>query len=971
MSREININRQLLGLEDLLFGVGIVTQTRAGQSVDITRINASNLPFNETQTLLEWVQSLNLEVLGSMTTQLQTIYDNLTTIGNIEDNLTVINTLGTNILALQSLYTNISKLQNIDANMPKLQNIDANMPKLQNLDTNMSKLQAIYTDLAKLGNLYDNLSMLTNIYNSLTALTAINSQVIPNITELLLVNDNATQVATDKAEVTSMKIAIENIYDTFDDRFLGTKTIDPTTDNDGNILLDGALYFNTSSNTLKVYSLDSNTWYTITQLSLSGLIDVQLTSITTGDILTWNGTRWVNTRTPSFDSIKLNGGTGTNGTANWNNTDLTYDIVLNSDVTLQVGQEEVVYCRNSTTTLIPNGRPVMAVGTTGNSGSILVALHDGAKNNARRIIGLTTQDLGPSNGTSHSGFVTRNGKVRGLNTTGSLYGETWLDGDTLYVKSNGGLTKFEPVYTELKMPIAFVIHAHTNGTLYVRTTGIDENHDRDLIANKIDKSVVDYSNANDVAGYPHFIRFTPSTLNSPQIGNYFEGYTTTNSGYQVMTVSLVGGGGPTQYPRTWTRANRASGWTPWAEVLTDANGTKFVNVLNYGADPTGTLDSSTAFNNALNYNKSVYVPKGTYLIQNKVVVNSGNRLYGDFRRLEMNAMNSGNYPLIKTDVSNVHNGSFELGIGGAIEGMVFRQLQVAEGSIPSTWLPAGKTCNALYYGGNGGIFVRDCAFLGYWNMLYSTGNMGQSIIENIELDCYNAITSTGTDADTIYLSNIHKWVFMGKGIAGTLQPGAGDAGINNTTYARGTLFDFRYADWLQITNCFSHSTKSYLKSTDQLGQASITGGGYDYEVYYGHTTNEVAINLLGATGDAGNISITGTSFNGGHEQIRVELTSISPIDTMVIVDGCKFNRPSEACIDVQRGIVNVSNSVFKTSNTGNATKRIGLVGNNANNRVIMSGNVYGPTVIQDGVGQYLRWNKGTSATIHASNNINL
>ena len=42
MSREININRQLLGLEDILFGTGTVEQTRGGQLVTVTKVNAGN-----------------------------------------------------------------------------------------------------------------------------------------------------------------------------------------------------------------------------------------------------------------------------------------------------------------------------------------------------------------------------------------------------------------------------------------------------------------------------------------------------------------------------------------------------------------------------------------------------------------------------------------------------------------------------------------------------------------------------------------------------------------------------------------------------------------------------------------------------------------------------------------------------------------------------------------------------------------
>ena len=63
--RQITLNRQLLGLEDLLFGTGTVTQNRANQVVTITEINAGNLPFDETRTLVEFAQATNLEELGN------------------------------------------------------------------------------------------------------------------------------------------------------------------------------------------------------------------------------------------------------------------------------------------------------------------------------------------------------------------------------------------------------------------------------------------------------------------------------------------------------------------------------------------------------------------------------------------------------------------------------------------------------------------------------------------------------------------------------------------------------------------------------------------------------------------------------------------------------------------------------------------------------------------------------------------
>lgn len=43
-------------------------------------------------------------------------------------------------------------------------------------------------------------------------------------------------------------------FDSFDDRYLGAKSSNPSVDNDGGALLTGALYFNTTSNQMRVYN---------------------------------------------------------------------------------------------------------------------------------------------------------------------------------------------------------------------------------------------------------------------------------------------------------------------------------------------------------------------------------------------------------------------------------------------------------------------------------------------------------------------------------------------------------------------------------------------------------------------------------------------------------------------------------------------------------------------------------------------
>jgi hypothetical protein len=65
---------------------------------------------------------------------------------------------------------------------------------------------------------------------------------------------SASNAATSATSASNSASAAAASYDAFDDRYLGSKSSDPSVDNDGNALLVGALYFNTTSNEMKVWS---------------------------------------------------------------------------------------------------------------------------------------------------------------------------------------------------------------------------------------------------------------------------------------------------------------------------------------------------------------------------------------------------------------------------------------------------------------------------------------------------------------------------------------------------------------------------------------------------------------------------------------------------------------------------------------------------------------------------------------------
>ena len=64
----------------------------------------------------------------------------------------------------------------------------------------------------------------------------------------------ASEASSSATAAASSATSAAASYDTFDDRFLGAKSSDPSADNDGDSLITGALYFNTSNNVMMVYT---------------------------------------------------------------------------------------------------------------------------------------------------------------------------------------------------------------------------------------------------------------------------------------------------------------------------------------------------------------------------------------------------------------------------------------------------------------------------------------------------------------------------------------------------------------------------------------------------------------------------------------------------------------------------------------------------------------------------------------------
>lgn len=86
-----------------------------------------------------------------------------------------------------------------------------------------------------------------------------------------------------------------------------------------------------------------------------------------------------------------------------------------------------------------------------------------------RCLGVTTVDIL----NRQLGKITSRSFINNVNTTGSEYGETWIDGNILYASPTiaGGFTSVKPSYPNRIIRLGVVIRSHaTTGIFFIRPT---------------------------------------------------------------------------------------------------------------------------------------------------------------------------------------------------------------------------------------------------------------------------------------------------------------------------------------------------------------------------------------------------------------------------------------------------------------------------------------------------------------------
>ena len=227
---------------------------------------------------------------------------------------------------------------------------------------------------------------------------------------------SATAAAADRASTQGFLGSVNTIYDNFDDRYLGSKTADPTVDNDGNALITGAMYFNSTSSLMKVYN--GSAWQVTAVDSTTILLKAQ----NLADL-------------PSVSTARTNLGLGTMALEAAADYAPLAGATFTGDVTapefIGVLQGETVFKAKAGEAL-SKGDAVYVSGISGNTPVVSKADADGA--NTYPAFGLASADAA-LNGTLD---VITAGQLKNFDTSGFTLG------DTLYLSTTPGVLTATP-----------------------------------------------------------------------------------------------------------------------------------------------------------------------------------------------------------------------------------------------------------------------------------------------------------------------------------------------------------------------------------------------------------------------------------------------------------------------------------------------------------------------------------------------
>ena len=341
--------------------------------------------------------------------------------------------------------------------------------------------------------------------------------------------------------------------------------------------------------------------------------------------------------TPGVASIYFTG-SGIPGQLTWNDTDGTLELGLKGGVVKsELGQGLVTRVVNKTVPNVDlsgsNYQVVVVAGAQGQRLAVKLAQADIDANSAGTL-GIIAEDIAKN----QEGFIVTVGLIKNRNTTGALQGETWNDGDVLYLSPTtaGAITNVKPQAPQHTVIIGYVEYAHANnGKIYVK---IDNGYELDEL---------------------HNVRITTASLAAGQL---LVRSGSNATGVWINTTQLTGSYGLTGSLSATSLTGSLFGTSSWASNAVTASFVQTAQTASYVLQAVSASYASTASYVLQSVSSSFatsasYAPDTTFPYTGSAIVSGSLRVTGSLSVLDDNGFNN-----INTAVRSLYGGTGTLSV---------------------------------------------------------------------------------------------------------------------------------------------------------------------------------------------------------------------------------------------------------------------------------------------------------------------
>ena len=251
--------------------IGTVASNIADVSTVATNISDVVTVANDLNEAISEIETAAND-LNEATSEIDTVSNNIANVNTVGTNIANVNTVAsndTNITTVAGNNANVTTVAGISSDVTSVANISSDVTTVANDATDIGNVSSDIANVNTVAGSISNVNTVAGNDANITTVAGVNSDV----TTVAGISSDVTSVANNNADVTTVAGSITNVnnvggaitnintvatnltsVNSFANTYLGASATAPTQDPDGSALDVGDLYFDTTSDTMRVYS---------------------------------------------------------------------------------------------------------------------------------------------------------------------------------------------------------------------------------------------------------------------------------------------------------------------------------------------------------------------------------------------------------------------------------------------------------------------------------------------------------------------------------------------------------------------------------------------------------------------------------------------------------------------------------------------------------------------------------------------